>query len=331
MNNNHHQNDLRPTFMIVKNRSKIIKVAIIYAISFPILSSPYLGAKFGKSWLNSSCNQEDACSKEGSSIGLYIGYDFSNWLALEADYIDLGSLDIKETGKEKLTYTSLSPTLKFEVSPYFNVFSKLGLAKVSSKNIDDYALLGAAGMDYRATNHISLRLEYQRVNHISHPQTHIDTNTIMLGMAYVFPSKDQGYSVPVQIEGEERPSTVIREKQPQPITREAKTYLISHIDFGKAEFTSSAKQQLDHVVSFLYSYSDATVMITGHTDSTGPAKYNQVLSEKRAEAAANYLAEKGVDKERIHYQGKGEDEPLESNATLEGRQKNRRVDMMIHY
>ncbi|MCG3764469.1 OmpA family protein [Vibrio cincinnatiensis] len=72
-------------------------------------------------------------------------------------------------------------------------------------------------------------------------------------------------------------------------------------------------------------------MITGHTDSTGPAKYNQVLSEKRAEAAANYLAEKGVDKERIHYQGKGEDEPLESNATLEGRQKNRRVDMRVHY
>ncbi|RMF97213.1 MAG: OmpA family protein, partial [Candidatus Schekmanbacteria bacterium] len=68
----------------------------------------------------------------------------------------------------------------------------------------------------------------------------------------------------------------------------------------------------------------------GHTDSIGSEKYNQKLSEKRAEAVKNYYVEKGVDASIIEAIGKGESEPVADNKTREGRAKNRRVVTELH-
>jgi OOP family OmpA-OmpF porin len=67
--------------------------------------------------------------------------------------------------------------------------------------------------------------------------------------------------------------------------------------------------------------------IVGHTDSTGPEAYNLGLSERRAQAAANYLEGKGVSMSRITVKGMGESAPVASNATREGRAMNRRVEI----
>jgi outer membrane protein OmpA-like peptidoglycan-associated protein len=68
----------------------------------------------------------------------------------------------------------------------------------------------------------------------------------------------------------------------------------------------------------------------GHTDAQGAAEYNQGLSERRAESATNYLAERGIDSGRLTSVGRGETEPVASNETAEGRQQNRRVEVAIY-
>ena len=69
--------------------------------------------------------------------------------------------------------------------------------------------------------------------------------------------------------------------------------------------------------------------VYGHTDSTGSDAYNQDLSERRARSVANYLAMRGVSSARIRSQGFGEQYPVASNDTEEGRALNRRVEIKI--
>ena len=79
----------------------------------------------------------------------------------------------------------------------------------------------------------------------------------------------------------------------------------------------------------LQRYPDSTVQIIGHTDNTGTAAYNQGLSERRAQAVGAVLASAGVPSSRLQAFGAGENQPIASNLTPEGRAQNRRVDIVI--
>lgn len=71
------------------------------------------------------------------------------------------------------------------------------------------------------------------------------------------------------------------------------------------------------------------VRVIGHTDNDGEERYNQQLSEKRAAAVRTYLVEHGIATERLESEGRGESDPLASNDTSKGREKNRRVEFLI--
>ena len=71
------------------------------------------------------------------------------------------------------------------------------------------------------------------------------------------------------------------------------------------------------------------VIAVGHTDDIGTEVYNQGLSVRRADAVKAYLVEKGVEKNRVYTEGKGEKQPIASNKTAEGRAKNRRVEIEV--
>jgi OOP family OmpA-OmpF porin len=71
------------------------------------------------------------------------------------------------------------------------------------------------------------------------------------------------------------------------------------------------------------------IIAVGHTDAVGGDAYNQRLSVKRAEAVKNYLTSKGVEKNRVYTEGKGEKQPVADNKTGEGRAKNRRVEIEV--
>lgn len=86
---------------------------------------------------------------------------------------------------------------------------------------------------------------------------------------------------------------------------------------------------LNGVAMVLNEYEKTLVMVTGYTDSTGAASYNQQLSLRRAQSVASYLQSQGVKTVRIVTQGMGESNPIASNATAQGRQQNRRVELRL--
>jgi outer membrane protein OmpA-like peptidoglycan-associated protein len=100
--------------------------------------------------------------------------------------------------------------------------------------------------------------------------------------------------------------------------------------FDSAELLPQARRNLQELADQLQAEPRTDVMIVGHTDSVGPDGYNQDLSERRARAAASYVTSQGVSRSRLQPLGRGEREPIESNASDAGRQQNRRVEIAIY-
>ena len=101
-------------------------------------------------------------------------------------------------------------------------------------------------------------------------------------------------------------------------------------DFDSAELRSSARSNLTELSESVKEYDNTDLMIVGHTDDIGSDEYNDRLSERRAESAAAYLFEKGIRPGRITTMGKGEADPIATNDSDEGRQLNRRVEVVIY-
>lgn len=99
--------------------------------------------------------------------------------------------------------------------------------------------------------------------------------------------------------------------------------------FDSSELTPSARSALNDVSAVLTEYSETRVNIAGHTDSTGAADYNQRLSERRAESVGNYLAQSGVQRQRLSMVGHGLTQPVANNDTEAGRAQNRRVEITL--
>src|SRR5574344_621774 len=96
-----------------------------------------------------------------------------------------------------------------------------------------------------------------------------------------------------------------------------------------ADINSSFYPVLNSVARVLNKYSNSTVMVSGHTDSTGSADYNLRLSRERAGSVAAYLQGQGVKQSRCEVRGLGSSNPIASNSTVEGRALNRRVEIQI--
>lgn len=96
-----------------------------------------------------------------------------------------------------------------------------------------------------------------------------------------------------------------------------------------AELRPQFYDVLNSVSQVLEEYEKTLVNVAGHTDSTGAASYNQTLSEKRARNVAQYLIAQGVNPTRVAAEGMGENQPVASNQTPEGRQANRRVEITL--
>jgi OOP family OmpA-OmpF porin len=100
-------------------------------------------------------------------------------------------------------------------------------------------------------------------------------------------------------------------------------------DFDKAVLKPEGKAKLDDLVGKVKGISLEVIIAVGHTDSTGTDEYNQKLSVKRSEAVKSYLVAKGIEKNRIYTEGKGEKSPVADNKTKEGQAKNRRVEIEV--
>jgi outer membrane protein OmpA-like peptidoglycan-associated protein len=101
-------------------------------------------------------------------------------------------------------------------------------------------------------------------------------------------------------------------------------------DFDSDRVKSDAAQNLKNLAASLDKYPNSSLLIVGHTDAVGSDDYNQTLSERRARSTAMYLSSQGVSVARLQTVGRGETEPVASNESESGMQKNRRVEVAIY-
>ena len=100
-------------------------------------------------------------------------------------------------------------------------------------------------------------------------------------------------------------------------------------DFDKSVLKPEGKAKLDDLADKVKGINLEVIIAVGHTDSVGTDEYNQKLSIRRSEAVKAYLVSKGMEKNRVYTEGKGEKQPVADNKTAEGRAKNRRVEIEV--
>ena len=127
--------------------------------------------------------------------------------------------------------------------------------------------------------------------------------------------KLQGTGVDVKRTGEGE----IKLTAPENITFDTNSYVV------KPQF----RKTLDSVATVLIPYPDSTIVVSGHTDTTGTDAINNPLSVNRASSVASYLESQGISTSRITSRGYGSKQPIASNATEAGRAQNRRVEIAI--
>lgn len=99
--------------------------------------------------------------------------------------------------------------------------------------------------------------------------------------------------------------------------------------YDRSDLNVNARESLDQLNATLLKYPETNITVIGHTDSKGTKKYNQTLSESRANSVAAYTSKNGIDNNRLTVIGMGETDPIATNTTEEGNASNRRVEFVI--
>jgi OmpA-OmpF porin, OOP family len=117
---------------------------------------------------------------------------------------------------------------------------------------------------------------------------------------------------------------------PLPVKERVAVILNILFDFDKAVVKDKYYDDVKKIADLMQEFPDKNITIEGHTDNFGTEEYNQKLSEERANSVRQYLIDKfGINGSRLTAVGYGEEKPIASNDSVEGRQKNRRVEAVL--
>lgn len=312
----------------------------------------YIGAKTGWSHFNASCESQSLdCDKEAWGGGLFLGYKFNEWISIEGGY--------DYFGKAKSTYPMLGdPSVNTEytgtaqglelglkgdygLTDNLSLFAKAGMLgwqvknegaeatyNVSEKDTGVSPMLGA-GLEYAFTSNLAGRVEYQWFNNVGGEDTGgSNLHFATVGLVYSFGGDSEPAPVVIEPVPNEVVDTYIPPKE-EAVVITLSDNTMNNITFKTDSYnlSNNVERQLNPMLTRLEMYPETEVFIVGHTDSTGPQSYNQTLSVKRAQSVANFFEARGIDSSRIHVDGRGELDPIETNATVEGRAMNRRVEL----
>ncbi|EDP58518.1 OmpA family protein [Vibrio sp. AND4] len=304
------------------------KLAAVISASLLMASAAhaevYMGGKMGKSWVDDACVAGQACDKDGSTLGAFVGYEMNDYFAVEAGFDNVGDFDQTSLGGHVEAIT-LAPKFSLPVTEDIALYGKVGGAYLMMNDgKDDFSYLGAAGVEFNISENVTARAEYQAITDISNDAVKAMGNSATLGVAFKFGGNDE-----VVVEEPIVEEVVVEEPIVVTKTFETQTMGTGSFALNSTTLKPESASKLDDLVAFLNEYPQATVGVIGYTDTSGPAAYNQKVSEKRAESVANALVEKGIDASRIQARGEGENNPIASNETREGREQNRRVEVVV--
>lgn len=302
----------------------------------------YLGGDIGYGYYanggNPEANESDRHSLAG---GVHLGYQFTPYFSSELAYQYLGkahaSYDMgRVTGEFQQGVMSASlgyPMFSGALIPYLKVGGASWRGDVDelgvSLSAEGFSFVYGAGLSWSFSERLRLRLEYQFTESLGDSRTqYADHHLTTLGFSWRFGHSSKS---PVMIE---KPVVVERvvEKVVEVPVMEQENYVFGN--GGSTLFAHDSSELLTpkvftSIIDTLKTHPYATATIVGHTDSTGNPQYNQRLSERRAQAVADFLISQGITAERIIVRGEGMNNPIVSNLTAEGRTMNRRVEITI--
>ena len=273
------------------------------------------------------------------SVGLRAGYNFTKYFGIEgyAHYVPT-DIENSSTNVDYLGY-GLEGLYHFMPDSKFVPFFAIGVGGVHYSKATEDTTDGkrdkitadyGVGVKYFVTENVALRAD---VRHVI-PFDGVNNDLLYtVGLSFAFGGAKKVVEAkpePAPVE-EVKPAPVVEEAKPE-IIEKGRTTLNVEFDFDKATIKKGYYKDIDDLVTVMKQYPDLNVEIDGHTDSIGTAAYNKKLSQKRADAIKKYMVEKGgIDAKRLTAVGYGEDKPIASNKTKEGRQKNRRVEAVADY
>ena len=288
----------------------------------------YLGAKLGVNHYQNGCQPWNvSCDKTDEAGGVYGGYQFNQYFALEAAYLHLGdAVAVYPVNGLNQTYTGTMQGLELSalgllpITDRFSLFAKGGVYNWHATNdgphqrIKESGLSPTAGLglSYQLSISWQARLEYQYFYELGNEEvggSHGQLTT--LGIAYQF--------------GRIKPTPVVQNIY-MPVQLETFSFAII-FDFAKSEVL--LKNDLQQVVTRLNKHPQATVELTGYADAKGTEAFNLTLSKARVKHVSDYLIEQGVKAEQITEHHLGEAEPVIGNDTDEHRHLNRHVQVLL--
>ena len=336
----------------MKRLSKIMCAVVAasgLAAAPSIAATTYVGAKVGVGWLDSACVSGEKCDDDAIGAGIYSGYNFNDKFGIElsSDFLGDYKTSFSKNGttaafSDPLIAISLTPMYRLAVQQEFDVFFKAGPAYISHGGEDDVVLSAGIGLEKQLSSDWALRVEYQYFDDFDDNYVQdLNSNLLSVGVSYNFGTGNttasaatatasavavtQAPSEPIT-----EPAVVVEEKTTVVVTKaQTESYSQEMFATNSTELSTDGKIALMPLVEVLKAHPQSSVDVVGHTDSTGAAEYNLMISKKRAAAVAAYIEEQGIEADRITASGEGEENPIASNDTAEGRAQNRRVDATI--
>lgn len=320
---------------------KKLAVAIAVAVACggavsTVSAETYLGGKIGYAWVDDSCVSGFDCEDDSVGLGAFLGYNFTDYLGIEGGYDFLGEYQTSFAGstsssKDNLHAFSVAPKLTYPINDQVSIFGKVGAAYMDLGDANDTVLTAGIGGEYLFTNNLAARLEYQYFDEMSDGIVKdMSANFVSLGLTYRFGGAEEPVPMakeePVEQMAEPEPAPVEEVVTSKQVQEQFDSGLFAH---NSAELSAEGKASLATILETLTTHPQASATIVGHTDSSGSEKYNQDISERRAQAVADYLIGEGVNPEQVVASGEGELNPIASNDTAEGRSQNRRVEVDI--
>ncbi|EPG0531548.1 TPA: outer membrane beta-barrel protein [Vibrio harveyi] len=288
------------------------------------LADTYIGGKLGYNALNDACHLDAPCDDDSFAAGMHLGYNFNEYVAAEygVDYLGNFTANFNKAGKNTvdgdLWALTLAPKFNLPLTDSWNLFAKVGAAYMMAGDEKDFVPTGSLGAEYQINYNWSLRAEYQRYQDMSDDIIDdMDSDFFGIGFNYKFGSEPVVQEEVV----ETRPVTRIVEHEYPAQT--------ATVQFGLESAELQDASAFNGTVELMNTYPQAQVEINGYSDTTGSEAYNQQLTEKRAQAVADHFQAEGIAVDRMTVKGMGEANPVASNETREGREQNRRVEVVV--
>lgn len=292
------------------------------------LADTYIGGKLGYNSLNDACHLNAPCDDDSVAASMHIGYNFNEYVAAEygVDYLGNFKANFNKPGLNTvdgdLWALTLAPKFNLPLTDSWNLFAKVGAAYMMAGDEKDFVPTGSLGAEYQINYNWSLRAEYQRYQDMSDDIINdMDADFFGIGFNYKFGSEPVVQEEVTQEVVETRPATRIVENEFPAQTATAQ--------FGLESAELQDASAFNGTVELMNTYPQAQVEINGYSDTTGSEAYNQQLTEKRAQAVAEYFQAEGIAADRMTVKGMGEANPVASNETREGREENRRVEAVV--